>query len=296
MFENIIGNDKVKETLKQSLNNQKVSHSYMFIGTEGIGKKLIAKEFAKSLLCQNQTDCKSKCKSCIEFESNNHPDFIIIEPEGNTLKIDQIRELQKKVAEKPIISERKVYIINDSDKMTQEAQNCLLKTLEEPPEFVIIILIGANESAFLSTIKSRCTILHFQPIEDNLLKKYLLDKMNINTDSEVMLKTYQGSIKKALILNEKKEQYSKIEELIENIDKTNIIDVIKNAEILYKEKEEIYNLLEYINSNLIYLSKYNYKYAEGISIVENTKKRLQSNANYDMSIDNMLFKLKEKIK
>ena len=297
MFENILGNDKIKKDLEKSLKNNRTSHSYMFIGEEGIGKKEIAKEFSKSILCLNNVDgtyC-NKCKSCLEFNSANHPDFKIIEPEGNTLKIDQIREFQKKVSEKPIVGSRKVYIINDSDKMTSEAQNCLLKTLEEPPEFVTIILIGSNESAFLSTIKSRCMILHFEPIQNELLKDYLEKKYNIIIKSQTMLETFQGSIGKALQLVEKQEIYEKIEEIIQNLENKDIIDILKNAEIIYKEKDEIYNVLEYINIILLNLAKQKYKYAECIEIVENTKKRLKSNANYDMSIDNMLIKIKEKI-
>lgn len=296
MFEGIIGNEKIKEELQKTIKKETISHSYMFIGTEGIGKKLIAKEFSKSLLCLKTQECNNTCKSCKEFESGNHPDFKIIKPDGNSIKIEQIRELQKKLVEKPIISERKIYIINDADKMTTEAQNCLLKTLEEPPEFAIIILIGANESAFLSTIKSRCTIIHFLPIEDEALERYLKEEKNITIESNIMLKTCQGSVKKAIDLSEKKEQYSQIEELLRQIKRLDIIEIIKKAEILYKEKEEIYNLLDYMNVNLIYLSSQDYKYTEGVQIVENTKKRLQSNANYDMSIDNMLFQLEEKLK
>ena len=173
MFNNILGNDNIKELLINAIKNNKTSHSYMFVGTEGIGKKLIAKEFAKMILCTDENKYCGKCKSCIEFESSNNPDFKIIEPDGNSLKIEQIREFQNKVSEKPIISNRKVYIINDSDKMTTEAQNCLLKTLEEPPEFVTIILIGSNESAFLDTIKSRCMILRFNKISDENIVKFL---------------------------------------------------------------------------------------------------------------------------
>ena len=175
MFENIIGNNKIKNLLENSIKQGNVSHSYLFIGIDGIGKKLIAKELSKYVLCLNN-GCNNTCKSCIEFESNNHPDFEIIEPDGNSIKIEQIRNLQKRIQEKPIISKSKIYIINDADKMTKEAQNCLLKTLEEPPEFAIIILIGNNESLFLETIKSRCVILHFEKISNddikNISRKY----------------------------------------------------------------------------------------------------------------------------
>ena len=107
----------------------------------------------------------NKCKSCIEFDSDNNPDFFLIEPDGNSIKIDQIRQMQKSVLEKPIESSKKVYIIDNCHLMTKEAQNCLLKTLEEPPEFVTIILVSANENLILNTIKSRCTSIKFNSIE-----------------------------------------------------------------------------------------------------------------------------------
>ena len=210
MFNNILGNDNIKELLTNAVKNNKASHSYMFVGTEGIGKKLIAKEFAKMILCTDENKYCGKCKSCIEFESSNNPDFKIIEPDGNSLKIEQIREFQNKVSEKPIISNRKVYIINDSDKMTTEAQNCLLKTLEEPPEFVTIILIGSNESAFLDTIKSRCMILRFNKISDENIVKFLEENFQTKVNSQIMLEAFQGSIGKAIQLQDKQEEYEQI--------------------------------------------------------------------------------------
>jgi DNA polymerase-3 subunit delta' len=295
MFENIIGNDKIKELLINSIKNRKTSHSYLFVGNEGIGKKLMAKEFAKMALCLSEDKYCNKCKSCIEFNTDNNPDFKIIEPDGNSIKIEQIREFQRKVTEKPIISEKKVYIINDSDKMTTEAQNCLLKTLEEPPEFVIIILIGANESAFLSTIKSRCMIIHFEKIENEKIEKYLEENYQIKINSQIMINAFQGSIGKAIELKEKQEQYEQIEKIIYSLEKKDKIDIINMSEIIYNAKEEKYEILDYINVVLIELAKKYNKYANCIQIVENTKKRLQSNANYDMSIDNMLFKLWESV-
>lgn len=173
MFEKILGNEHIKEQLKKSIKNNQVSHSYLFIGIDGIGKKLLATEFAKAMQCLNKDKYCNNCKSCIEFDSNNNPDFLYIEPDGNSIKIEQIRDMQKRIQEKPIISEKKVYIIDNADKMTVEAQNSLLKTLEEPPEYATIILIGSNENAFLTTIKSRCMILHFNPIEDEKMLPYL---------------------------------------------------------------------------------------------------------------------------
>ena len=295
MFEQIIGNEKIQELLKNAIKNNKASHSYLFIGTEGIGKKLIAQEFSKALLCLGENKYCNTCKSCIEFDSQNNPDFNIIEPDGNSIKIEQIREIQRKVAEKPIISSKKIYIINDSDKMTTEAQNCLLKTLEEPPEYITIILIGTNENAFLSTIKSRCTIIHFQDIPEDKIQKYLSEKEGIHIQDPYILKAFGGSIGKAIQLQDKQEQYTQIQQILVNLKNMDIIEIFQKSQILYDSKEEITNLLQYINTILLELAKQDYKYTNCIQIVENTKKRLQSNANYDMSIDNMLLQMKEEI-
>lgn len=295
MFEHIIGNEQIKNILQESIKRNKTSHSYLFVGIEGIGKKIVAKEFSKMLLCIEENKQESNCKSCIEFNSNNHPDFLLLEPEGNVIKIEQIRQLQKRIQEKPIISHKKVYIINDADKMTKEAQNCLLKTLEEPPEFSTIILIGTNENAFLSTIKSRCMILHFQKIEDEKIKQYLSNQLEENNITENMLKMFQGSIGKAIKLKDKQELYNKIENIIENLNKKDLIDVSNSAEIIYQSKEEIMEILEYMNVLLFEKAKTNAKWIKGISIVEETKKRLQQNANYDMCIDNLLFNMWEEI-
>ena len=295
MFGKIIGNDKIKKEIEKSVKETKTSHSYLFIGTEGIGKKLIAKELAKMLLCLNENKYCNNCKSCIEFNSNNNPDFLYIEPKENSLKIEQIRELQKKIQEKPIISTNKVYIINDADKMTQEAQNCLLKTLEEPPDYATIILIGANENLFLGTIKSRCTIIHFEPIENSKISEYLKKEYGIDNISENLIEAFQGSIGKAINLKDKQKEYANIEEIINEMNQKDIIDIIKKADILYKSKEEILEFLDYINILLLKKAKHEYKYTTCIEIVENTKKRIKQNANYDMCIDNMIFNMWEEI-
>lgn len=247
------------------------------------------------ILCTNQVNIVIVVKSCIEFDTSNNPDFKIIEPDGNSLKIEQIREFQSKISEKPIISNRKVYIINDSHKMTQEAQNCLLKTLEEPPEFVTIILIGSSESSFLSTIKSRCMIIRFNSIENEQIKRYLEENYNIEIESNVMVESFQGSIGKALQIKEKQEEYKKIEQLIYQLETNDKIDILNMADIIYKAKDEKFEILDYINIVLIDMARKSAKYANCIKIVEDTKKRLQSNANYDMCIDNMLFKLWEEV-
>ena len=179
--------------------------------------------------------------------------------------------------------------------MTTEAQNCLLKTLEEPPEFVTIILIGSNESAFLDTIKSRCMILRFNKISDEHIVKFLEENYQTKVNSQIMLDAFQGSIGKAIQLQDKQEEYEQIENVIVNLENRDKIDTLNNAEAIYKAKEEKFEILDYINIILLDLAKKSSKYAMCINIIEDTKRRLQSNANYDISIDNMLLKLWEQV-
>ena len=291
MFENIIGNEKNKDILEKSIKLNKTSHSYIFWGIEGIGKCLIAKEFAKTLLCLQKAQEECTCKSCIEFDGNNNPDFQLIEPNDGKVKIEQIREMQRKIAEKPIISNKKVYIIDNADTMTTEAQNCLLKTLEEPPEYITIILICSNEDNLLSTIKSRCTRMHFEPIKDEEVEAYIRRNYPEEKLSENIIKLAQGSIGKAIKLNSSQNIYENIEKILLEMPKKDLIDIIQMSEEIYKSKEEISSILEYMNVLLLRLSKQNIKYIKCIEIVEETKKRLKANSNYDMSIDNLLFNM-----
>ncbi len=295
MFDNILGNDNIKQQLKQAVDLNKTSHSYLFLGISGIGKKMIAKEFAKMILCESSEKYCNQCKSCIEFDSNNNPDFFLIEPDGTSIKIDQIRQMQKKIIEAPIISNNKVYIIDDADLMTTEAQNCLLKTLEEPPESVTIILIGSKENSFLSTIKSRCTIIKFQPIENEQIKEYLRKNYNEEDIPEEMLNIYEGSIGKAEDLKDKKEIFLKIIQILENIKILDLPEILKKADVIYKSQEDKNDILEAINVVLFKMSIEDIRYLKCIDIVEDTVKRLNANANYNMSIDNMLFRIWEEM-
>lgn len=290
MFDNILGNERNKDILTNIIKSNKISHSYIFWGIEGIGKKIIAKQFAKKILCSKDSeDCA--CKSCIEFDSENNPDFQIVNHNDGKIKIEQIREMQRKVAEKPIISNRKVYIIDNADTMTNEAQNCLLKTLEEPPEYITIILICSNEDNLLSTIKSRCTRMHFEPIKYEDIKKYINLEFPKQQISENIIELSQGSIGKVIKLNEKKDMYANIEKILLNMQNNDLIEIIQMSNEIYKSKEEINSILEYINVLLIKLGKQNIKYIKCIKIVEETKKRLKANSNYDMSIDYMIFSM-----
>lgn len=301
-FSEIVGNEKIKRELQESINNKIISHSYMFVGQEGIGKKEFAKEFAKAILCLNQNKPCNECSSCIKFNSSNNPDFTIIEPDGNSIKIAQTREMQEKVYRKPIISDKKVFIINDSEKMTEEAQNALLKTLEEPPEYMVIILVCSNENKILSTIKSRCLKIKFNNITDEEIRKFIKKEQPMKELNENLLAMCNGSIGRLMKINQDLDIYTEIENSTNNL----IYGRIKNAvqalnqfEILYKSKDIINNVLDYITTIIFkYINDnkdYRSKFLNTISIIESTKKRLMSNTNYDMSIDNLVLKIWEEI-
>lgn len=299
-FEDIVGNNKIKRELQEIVKNNSTSHSYLFSGEEGIGKKLFAKEFSRMLLCLKNNKACGECSSCVKFDSENNPDFSIIEPDGNSIKIAQIRELQENVYIKPIVSSKKVFIINDSDKMTEEAQNSLLKTLEEPPEYIIIILVASNENKLLNTIKSRCLKIGFNNIDKKELIQYIVKEQIITNPSDGLLSMCNGSIGKLIKIKENLEEYNEIEKNTKDFIECNfctIVDLFKKFDILYKSKEIIIDLLDYM---IVIMYEYVLKNKEAgyllhlISDIENTKRKLISNTNYDMCIDELLLKMCEK--
>ena len=291
--ENIIGNTEVKEYLEKIVKSNNVLHSYLFLGTEGIGKKEIAKEFAKKILCDTKDD-DCTCKSCVCFDSNNHPDLYIIDYENQSIKIEEIRKLTEKVIEKPIISNKKVYIINNAETMTKEAQNCLLKTLEEPPEFVTIILISSNENLILNTIKSRCMSIKFNNIDKELLKKYINDNLENKNFPDNLLEYINGSIGKAIKLQDTIDKYIEIDNFLKKITSLDIVDFLYYGKVVY-DKENIQDILNYIIVCLYSNSKDNVKYMYCIDHINKCSVRLKSNSNFDMCIDNMLMGMWEEM-
>lgn len=294
-FGKIIGNQDVKDYLSKSIETNNIMHSYLFSGTEGIGKKIIAKEFAKKILCENTKEETCTCKSCTCFDSGNHPDFSILNEDGKGIGVDSIRNITEKVIEKPILSNRKVYIINDSEMLNTESQNSILKTLEEPPEFVTFILITSNENLLLNTIKSRCMTIKFKDIPDDILEKFATEIVGYENLSHNQLKSFRGSIGNCIKFKENSEKYLNIENLINNLSKKDIIDIMLNAKIIY-DKDNIYDILDYIIVCLYELSKENRNYLNCIEHVNKCITKLKANANFDMSIDTLLLNMWEEVK
>ncbi len=300
-FETIIGNDENKKVLNNSIINNNIVHSYLFYGAEGIGKRIFAKEFAKMILCNETGENKpcNKCKSCVEFDSDNNPDFFIIEPDGNSIKIDQIRQMQKSVLEKPIESSRKVYIIDNCNLMTKEAQNCILKTLEEPQEYIVIIMISSNENSILPTVKSRCTKIYFKELADSEIFKYIGKNYEGTLLEKDLVKLCGGSISKADFIIKKIEMLNQVKDFIINIEHINKLHFMQGNQLINDNKDDINLILEYIYILLFQAIEKNKRningYINSMRIVEKTRLKLLNSNNFDMSVDNMLMNMWEEI-
>ena len=160
----IIGHQQIVEQLQHTVATDRIAGAYLFVGPTGVGKEMVARYFAQLIFCQQDAQPPTVCGTCLacrKVDSGNHPDLQFIRPEGSLLKIGQIRELQKRIIYEPLEASRKVYILTDVDRMNAEAENCLLKTLEEPPASSVLILLTSNIQALLPTTRSRCQILQF---------------------------------------------------------------------------------------------------------------------------------------
>ncbi|MDO4943518.1 MAG: DNA polymerase III subunit delta', partial [Lachnospiraceae bacterium] len=205
-FENIIGHEQNIEHLEKAIKNGQVSHAYIFNGENGIGKMTMAKSFAKALLCETKNSCGT-CQSCVQMESDNHPDVIYVTHEKAGITVDDIRnQVNQSILVKPYSSDYKVYIIDEADKMNLAAQNALLKTIEEPPAYAVIILISDNKDSFLETILSRCVVLNFGPVKEEQVRDYIISHYGENKEREELAVLYSmGNIGKAIKVMESDE-------------------------------------------------------------------------------------------
>ena len=165
-FQSLPGQEQAKRLLQNGLVTSKISHAYIFQGPPGTGKKAAALAFAKALLCEQQgADSCGVCLECRKVESGNHTALHLLEPDGASVKIDQVRELQKQFAYRSTAANaRQIYIIHEADKMTVQAANSLLKFLEEPGLLVVALLVTDNGQALLPTIRSRAQAIPFVPL------------------------------------------------------------------------------------------------------------------------------------
>lgn len=203
-FTDIIGQEQIKEHLQNALSAKKISHAYIINGEKASGKEFIAKVFAMALQCEREglEPCQ-ECHACRQALSGNQPDIIRLSHEKpNTISVDDIRsQINNDVAIKPYSSPYKIYIVNEAEKMTQQAQNALLKTLEEPPAYAVILLLTANVNALLPTILSRCVVLNMKPVADSQVRAFLMETLQVpDYKADVCVAFARGNIGKAKAL------------------------------------------------------------------------------------------------
>jgi len=274
MFEDILGNDDVKKYLTNCIENKNFSHSYIFSGIKGVGKYTFAKDFAKCIL-----------------EDSMMQDYYELGPDGKSIKVAQIRELQNVINIKPIFSKKSVYIIDDADLMTIEAQNSLLKTLEEPPEYAVIILIVHNERSVLSTVKSRCINIKFSKLSDKDIKKYFLkNDLNFEDKNINVFKVLDGSLNNIDFIKDDYDELLNLTVFVTNLKKNKVINFFQDGSVFYDNHDKIIRLLEYLNMLLFENS-----YFQLIEIVEKTKNKILMNNNFEMCIDYMILNFIEEL-
>ena len=309
-FEKIRGQRFAKKYLSNSIKSDMVSHAYMFEGPNGIGKNTMARELAATLLDMENLF--------------NSPDYIEITPDGNSIKIAQIRKLQSDILVKPYKS-YKIYVIDEAQKMTVEAQNALLKTLEEPPKYAIIILITNNKESLLDTIKSRCEIIKFTPIPLVEVADYLTQTGVDKNRASLLANFSRGSMQKAIELSESEDFHimrDEVQKYVETFLTGSMLDIMDIQSSIEKYKDNITNVLdllvnyfrdimmvkENVDSSMIInldrlvfiknmSTKITYsQLSKIIDIIEETKNKLRSNCNFNISIQVMTLNIYEVIK
>ena len=250
-FGSVVGHEEIISHLQNAIRLGKVSHAYLFGGEHGSGKKLLASLFAMTLQCEEQgIEPCMKCASCRKALSKNHPDIINVTHEKpNSVGIDEIREqVINDVGIKPYESPHKIYIINDAHKLTLQAQNALLKTIEEPPSYAVILLLADNPDALLPTITSRCVILSLKPVGDQLVKDYLMDRMHIpDYQAEVEASFAQGSIGKAREMAGSAEFYEMTANalrLLKHSKTMEVYELVDAIKAMSSEKQDVHEYLE----------------------------------------------------
>ncbi|KKB35311.1 DNA polymerase III subunit delta' [Bacillus thermotolerans] len=190
----------VLKMLKNSLEKNRVAHAYLLEGDPGTGKKKAALHFAKSLLCEGEEPPCGNCRNCRRIDHGNHPDVHVIEPDGASIKKQQIALLQQEFSKAAVEADRKIYIIEHADKMTASAANSLLKFLEEPASDTTALLLTEQYQRMLPTIISRCQLLSFKPLSPSILKDQLIGE-GISIPMASLVSNLTNNLEEALRLS-----------------------------------------------------------------------------------------------
>ena len=325
-FKDVVGHKDVLKYISSAVENNRVSHAYILNGERGSGKKMLANLFAMTLLCETgDNEPCGKCHSCKQAESGNHPDIIRVTHEKpNSISVDDIRtQVNNTVDIKPYQGPYKVYIIPQADMMTPQAQNAILKTIEEPPSYAVFLLLTENAETLLPTINSRCVMLKLRNIKDTLIKKYLMENLEIPDYKADMCTAFaQGNMGRAIMLansdhfNEIREEAVQLLKHISEMELNEIVAAVKNISVykleitdyldiimiwyrdvlLYKATKEIDKVVfkDQLQSIKEQARKSSY---EGIELIleslEKAKARLKANVNFDLVMELLFLTIKE---
>lgn len=316
-LENIIGNDQVRSYFKHAIDSGKVSHCYVISGEKGIGKKMLAKSFAQALLCESESEkpCM-KCRSCVQFMSKNHPDVIYPTHEKpSVIGVDDVRKgIVEHIQIRPYSSKYKIYIVDEAEKLSVQAQNALLKTIEEPPSYGILILLTTNAAGFLDTIRSRSIMLNMRPLSQDEFDDYLT-KAGIEKEKIPSLVRFaQGNVGKAIKLAQADDfasMVTQIMDLLKTADSLSFDSLLNGIERLESYKLDIKDCLAFIrmwyrdilmykatsDPNLLifpeelytirkFAARYSYNGINRIlDEIDVTARRLDANVNFSLSME-----------
>lgn len=325
-FNDIVGQEHIKESLKGAIENNKVSHAYIINGENRSGKEFIAKLFAKTLLCENKgSEPCNECASCKRADSRNHADIIYVTHEKpNTIGINDIRVgINETVQIKPYGSPYKIYIMNEAEKMSVEAQNALLKTIEEPPAYAIFLLLCSATESLLPTILSRCVVLNMKPVRDDEMRNYLMKEVQIpDYRAEICIAFARGNVGRAKALATS-EDFDRIRQealsLLKNIydmEITDVLQALKNIKefgfdigdyldimavwyrdvLLFKATHDLNHLVfkDEIQSIQKVAKRTDYEgIEEVIEALSKAKSRLDSNVNFELTMELLMMTIKE---
>jgi DNA polymerase-3 subunit delta' len=249
-YELIIGHERQKDILRRAVSADRLAHAYLFEGPEGIGKRLMALALVRAIFCENGNGC-GDCAPCRKVDHNNHPDLHLFEPDGKQIKIEQIRELQRELSFRPLEAKKKVCLIDQADKMNPSAANSLLKTLEEPTDNTLIILLSSRPEALLVTVRSRCQRLPFSRLPQKNIEEALQNNRDLDPRSaHVLAALAEGSFLRALGRDQDfyLEKRREILKSVTGLSPASILPLLELAKEMATEKEQAPDLLEVLQS------------------------------------------------
>lgn len=325
-FQDIVGHEQIKEHFQNAIENHKVSHAYILTGEAGMGRKSLANAFALALLCEKGgKEPFMQCHACKQVLSDNHPDLIHVTHEKpNSIGVDDIREqINDTIMVRPYSSYYKIYIVDEAEKMTQQAQNALLKTIEEPPSYAIILLLTTNQEAFLPTILSRCVQMKLKPLRDFVVKSYLVEALHVpEADADIYAAFARGNLGKAISLVSSenfKLMRQEILHMLKHIKQMDISELLDYIRKLKEDNLDIFECLDFMqmwyrdvllykvtkDMNLL-IFKDEYRTVNEISMnsaydglekileaIDKAKVRLDANVNMELAMELMLLVMKE---